>query len=63
VELLLRYLLYVLIAVVFLLPFAWMVFGSLREEREIHGMMLSSACPRRGARAASSSTSGCETRA
>ena len=39
VELVLRYLLYVTIVVVFLVPFAWMVFGSLRQESEIHGMM------------------------
>jgi multiple sugar transport system permease protein len=39
VELVFRYFLYAFIAVVFLLPFAWMVLGSVREEREIHGLM------------------------
>jgi multiple sugar transport system permease protein len=34
-----RYLLYAVIAVVFLLPFVWMVFGSVRAESEIHGLM------------------------
>lgn len=38
-ELTSRYLLYAFIAVVFLLPFVWMVFGSVREESEIHGLM------------------------
>ena len=38
-ELLLRYFIYAFIAVVFLLPFAWMVLGSVRDEAEIHGLM------------------------
>jgi multiple sugar transport system permease protein len=39
VEPVLRYLLYVFLAVIFLLPFVWMVLGSVREESEIHGLM------------------------
>lgn len=34
-----RYALYVVIAFVFLLPFVWMFFGSVRREIEIHGSM------------------------
>jgi multiple sugar transport system permease protein len=39
IEPLLRYLLYFIIVVVFLLPFIWMFFGSVRREIEIHGYM------------------------
>jgi multiple sugar transport system permease protein len=39
VEPVLRYALYVVITVVFLLPFIWMFTGSVRAESEIHGMM------------------------
>ncbi len=35
----LRYFLYAFLSVVFLLPFVWMVLGSVREESEIHGLM------------------------
>ena len=38
-EIQLRLLLYAFLLVVFLVPFLWMLFGSLREEREIHGLM------------------------
>ena len=38
-ELVLRYTLYVVIGVVFLLPFLWMFFGSVRREIEIHSLM------------------------
>jgi multiple sugar transport system permease protein len=34
-----RYALYLVLALVFLGPFIWMFFGSLRRESEIHGMM------------------------
>jgi ABC-type glycerol-3-phosphate transport system permease component len=34
-----QYALYVIITVIFLLPFLWMFFGSVRRESEIHGMM------------------------
>ena len=36
----LRALLYVVICVIFLMPFAWMLFGSLRAEREIFGYLV-----------------------
>ncbi len=39
VEPVLRYFLYAFLSVVFLLPFVWMVLGSVREESEIHGLM------------------------
>ena len=39
VEPVLRYLLYFVIIVVFLMPFVWMFFGSVRREIEIHGNM------------------------
>jgi multiple sugar transport system permease protein len=39
VEPVLRYLAYAVILVVFLLPFLWMFFGSVRKEAEIHGYM------------------------
>ncbi len=39
VEPIVRYALYAVIAVVFLLPFVWMFFGSVRREIEIHGYM------------------------
>jgi multiple sugar transport system permease protein len=39
VEPILRYLLYAIILIVFLLPFLWMFFGSVRKESEIHGYM------------------------
>ncbi len=39
VEPILRYVLYAIILVIFLLPFLWMFFGSVRKESEIHGMM------------------------
>ena len=39
VEPILRYALYAIILVVFLLPFLWMFFGSVRKESEIHGYM------------------------
>jgi multiple sugar transport system permease protein len=39
IEPVLRYALYALIAVVFLLPFIWMFFGALRRESEIQGYM------------------------
>jgi multiple sugar transport system permease protein len=35
----LRYALYAVILIVFLLPFLWMFFGSVRKEAEIHGYM------------------------
>src|SRR4051812_32149953 len=38
-ELVLRYVLYALILIVFLLPFIWMFFGSVRREIEIHSLM------------------------
>ena len=38
-ELVFRCLIYFLIAVLFLGPFLWMFFGSVRKESEIHGMM------------------------
>src|SRR5918994_2163280 len=38
-ELALRYAVYLLIAIVFLLPFIWMFTGSVRREAEIHGEM------------------------
>jgi multiple sugar transport system permease protein len=38
-EVVFRYGLYVVIGVLFLLPFIWMFFGSLRREIEIHGYM------------------------
>ncbi|MFN8632386.1 MAG: carbohydrate ABC transporter permease [Chloroflexota bacterium] len=38
-ELIGRYVLYAVIAIVFLLPFIWMFTGSVRAEAEIHGMM------------------------
>ena len=34
-----RYALYAIITVIFLLPFLWMFFGSVRREIEIHGLM------------------------
>src|SRR5262245_6709544 len=34
-----RYAVYLALALVFLGPFVWMFFGSLRRESEIHGMM------------------------
>lgn len=39
VEPVLRYTLYVILLAVFLLPFVWMFFGSVRRESEIHGYM------------------------
>jgi len=39
VEPILRYTLYAVIVVIFLMPFIWMFFGSVRKESEIHGMM------------------------
>src|SRR3712207_843918 len=39
VEPIVRYALYAVIAVIFLLPFVWMFFGSVRREIEIHGSM------------------------
>lgn len=39
IELVFRCLLYFIIVVVFLLPFVWMFFGSVRREIEIHGYM------------------------
>jgi multiple sugar transport system permease protein len=39
VEPILRYALYVVLLIVFLMPFIWMFFGSVRKESEIHGMM------------------------
>src|SRR5262245_8814754 len=36
----LRVLLYVVICVIFLMPFAWMFFGSLRAEREIFAYLV-----------------------
>jgi len=39
VEPILRYVLYAIILVIFLLPFIWMFFGSVRKEAEIHGYM------------------------
>ena len=39
VEPVLRYLLYAVILIVFLIPFLWMFFGSVRKEAEIHGYM------------------------
>lgn len=38
-ELALRYTIYLLIAIIFLLPFIWMFTGSVRREAEIHGEM------------------------
>lgn len=39
VEPILRYFAYAVILVIFLLPFLWMFFGSVRKESEIHGYM------------------------
>jgi multiple sugar transport system permease protein len=39
VELVGQYLVYLIIAVLFLGPFLWMFFGSVRKEAEIHGLM------------------------
>ena len=39
VEPIVRYTLYAVIVIVFLMPFIWMFFGSVRKESEIHGMM------------------------
>jgi len=39
VEVIARYTLYVVLGVLFLLPFVWMFFGSVRREIEIHGYM------------------------
>src|SRR5262249_56767691 len=38
-ELVLRSVIYLLIVIVFLLPFIWMFTGSVRNEAEIHGLM------------------------
>ena len=40
---LVRGVLYILICVIFLVPLAWMFFGSLRREREIFGYLTRSA--------------------
>src|SRR5215217_6059787 len=38
-EPILRYVVYAIIAIVFLMPFVWMFTGSVRREAEIHGLM------------------------